>query len=943
MLQRITSPTGASLARTLGLVVLLTLGALCATAQQTVTSATLSGRVEDASGAALGGAAVTVTHLDTNQTRTAATDAEGRFRFPLLPVGDYRIEAACTGFDARTERLTLSVGQALDVPLKLSVGQLTENVNVTGDVPLVEAARTQVAETVAPTEINALPLNGRNYLDLALLVPGVSRTNTGSNQRFTETSAVAGTGLSVSGQRNLNNSFVVDGLSANDDAAGLTGTSYSQEVVREFQVITSGGISEFGRASAGVVNILTQSGTNSWRARLYGFLRNQRFDARNPLASRKDPLTQTQYGTSIGGPLERDRTFLFANFEQMRRRDAGIITVTPTNAAAINARLDQTGYRGARLATGQFPGATDTTNFFARLDRHLNERNLFTARYSLYDISSTNARNVGGLNDPSRGTALSNRDQTVALSNVSILSSKTVNEARFQFSRSRLSAPVNDEAGPAVNISGVANFGTATFSPTARDADTYEIVDNISTTRGAHSLKAGVDFLYNRVRIVFPGALQGVYTFSSLANFEAGRYITFQQAFGEEEQRQSNPNVGLFVQDEWRPRSDLTLNAGLRYDAQFLPSPVETDANNFAPRVAFAFAPGDRRTVLRAGFGLYYDRIPLRAISNALQRDGLKYRVAVLSFGQAGAPVFPNVLNSFPEGLLTSITAIDPQIENSYSAQASAQLERELPSAVSLAVGYQHLRGRHLILSRNVNVPRLTAAEAARLGIANLGRPDARFANVSRFESSGTSRYDGLTVSVNKRAGKWATARASYTFSKSLDDSGNFFFSTPQDNSNLRAEYGLSDNDQRHRLSLSGTLEAPRAGQSESATLIRRALSGFSLSYIFTYASALPFNIQTGTDRNNDTNTNDRPFGVGRNAGRGFDYASLDLRLSRRFSLTERVRLELLAEGFNVLNRANFQLPNNVFGTGATPLASFGRPNAAADPRQLQFGLRLDF
>ncbi|HEX8852202.1 MAG TPA: TonB-dependent receptor, partial [Pyrinomonadaceae bacterium] len=686
MLNRINPPTAACLARVLCLVVLLSLGALPSAAQQTVTTATLSGRIEDASGAALGGAAVTVTHLDTNQTRTAATDSDGRFRFPLLPVGDYRLEAACTGFDARTERLTLSVGQALDVPLKLSVGQLAESVDVLSDVPLVETARTQVAETVAPGEIDALPLNGRNYLDLALLVPGVSRTNTGNNQRFAETSAVAGTGLSVSGQRNLNNSFVVDGLSANDDAAGLTGTSYSQEVVREFQVITSGGISEFGRASAGVVNILTQSGTNSWRARLYGFLRNQRFDARNPLAARKDPLMQTQYGASLGGPLQRDRTFLFANFEQMRRRDAGVITITPADAAAINTRLDQLGYRGARLLTGEFPGASDTTNFFARLDRRISENNLFTARYSLYQISSANARNVGGLNDPSRGTALSNRDQTLAFSDVAILSSKTVNEARLQLTRSRLGAPVNDSVGPAVNISGVASFGTATFSPTARDADTFELVNNISTTRGAHSLKAGVDFLYNRLLIVFPGALQGVYTFSSLANFQAGRYVTFQQAFGEESQRQSNPNLGLFVQDEWRPRTDLTINAGLRYDAQFLPSPVETDAGNFAPRLGFAYAPGDRRTVVRASFGLYYDRIPLRAVSNALQRDGLNYRVASLSFGQAGAPAFPNVLAAFPAGLLTSITTIDPQIENSYSTQANAQVERELTRTISLSV-----------------------------------------------------------------------------------------------------------------------------------------------------------------------------------------------------------------------------------------------------------------
>jgi hypothetical protein len=319
----------------------------------------------------------------------------------------------------------------------------------------------------------------------------------------------------------------------------------------------------------------------------------------------------------------------------------------------------------------------------------------------------------------------------------------------------------------------------------------------------------------------------------------------------------------------------------------------------------------------------------------------VKYKVAVLSFGQAGAPVFPDVLASFPAGLLTSITTIDPEIENSYSQQASLQLERELTHNASLSVGYLHLRGRRLILSRNVNVPTLTAAEAAARGDANLGRPDPRFANVSRFESSGESVYDAMTVSLNRRAGRGATLRLSYTLSKAIDTAGNFFFSTPQNNFNLRDERGLSDNDQRHRLTLSGSFEVPPKDNDHST--FRRALENFQLSYIFTYASPLPFNIQTGTDRNNDTNANDRPAGVGRNTGRGFDFASLDLRLSRRFRLTEHVRLEALAEGFNVFNRANLQLPNNIFGTGLTPRAGFRQPTAAADPRQLQFGLRLDF
>lgn len=906
-------------------------------AQQSVTSATLSGRVSDADDAAVGGASVTATNLDTNQKQTATSDAEGRYRFSYLSVGTYRLAAEAAGFAPHERRNTLTVGQALDVPLRLAVANVAESIDVTTAEPVVETVRTQLAETIRPREIDDLPLNGRNFLDLALLVPGVSRTNTGSNQRFAETSAVPGQGLSVAGQRNLNNSFVVDGLSANDDAADLTGTYYSQEVIREFQVVTSGGIAEFGRASSGVVFVVTQSGTNDWRSRLYGFLRNQRFDARHPLAPRKDALTQGQYGASAGGPLRRDRTFLFANFEQTRRHDSVVITIAPANVASINNRLALINYPGQRVETGLVPGGHDSTNFFARVDHRLDASNLLAARYSLYRISATNSRNVGGLNADGRGTALGNSDQTVAASNVTTVSSRTLNEARFQFTRSRLDAPVNDATGPAVNIAGVANFGTATFSPLARDIDLYELVDNVSTQRGAHSLKGGVGLLCNRVDIDFPGALQGVYTFAGLANFLNGAYVSFQQAFGAPAQVQSNPNLGLFVQDEWRPHPALTVNAGLRYDVQGLPDPIRTDTNNFAPRVGLAYAPWDRKTVLRAGFGLYFDRIPLRATSNALQRDGSKYLVVQLSPTQTGAPVFPNVLAALPATLPTrpNITRIDPDIENGYGQQLNLQIERELPGDASFSIGYLRLRGLHLIMSRNVNVPRFHASA----GVPNLGRPDASWGNISRFESSGNSHYDGMVVAYNRRAARWSSVRVSYTLSKAIDDAGNFFFSTPQNNFNPRDDRGLSDNDQRHRLVVSGALEAP-TGSDDG---LRRLLRGFRLGYIFTYASHLPFNILTGNDRNFDTNTNDRPAGLGRNTGRGFDFASLDLRLSRRLRLGERVALEVLAEDFNVLNRANLAVPNNTFGAGASALPAFGQPTAAFDPRQLQFGLRLDF
>ena len=904
--------------------------------QQNVSGAALSGSVEDERGAVIPGASVSVKNSNRGSIQTVISDNEGRYRFAYLPVGDYEIRAEVNSFVPYFKKLTVSIGQVLNhvIVVKPGLGKVDVDMIVTEDVPVIETARTQVTETILPKAVKDLPLNGRNFIDLALLVPAVSRTNTGNVQRFAETSAVPGTGISIAGQRNLATSFVVDGSSANDDSVELAGTFYSQDVVREFQVVTSGGAAEFGRSAGGFVNIVTRSGSNEFSGDVYGFLRSDRFDARHPLAVSKDPLTQVQYGGSLGGPIVHDRTFFFANFEQTRRHDSNIITISPANVAAINNRLNAINF--PRIETGLVPGGYDTTNLFGRIDHKIDERNSFAATYNFYDISATNARTVGGLNSVSRGTNLKNRDHTLNTQNITAFGSKTLNEFRFQYRNSRLGAPAIDQIGPAVNISGIANFGTSTTSPTRRDIDLYQFSDSVSTYLSGHSIKGGVEYIFNDLDIGFPGAIQGVYTFTNLATFLSGSYSQFQQAFGAESQHQRNPNIGFFAQDEWRAWRGLTFNLGLRYDLQYLPSPIETDGDNISPRVGFAWSP-DAKTVVRGSFGIFYDRIPTRATSNALQRDGTKYIVAQMGPTAVGAPVFPNVLPAQPSMLVTkpALTRIDPNVEGNSSHQANLQLERELPYDTAVSVGYIYLRGIHIILSRNINVPRCTAAVDA-----NLCRPDPNFGNISQFEGSGNSEYNGLVFSLNKRQGKWASGRVSYTLSKAMDDSGNFFFSSPQDNFDRAGEWGRSDNDQRHRLTLSGTLNTSAAN---GGSVLRQIYGNFQLGWIFTYAPRLPFNIVTGNDRNGDTNTNDRPGGVGRNSGTGFDFASLDLRLSRRFAFSEKVGLELLVEGFNVLNRSNFSVPNNTFGTGATPLATFGRPTAAFDPRQLQIGFRFDF
>lgn len=276
----------------------LTSLAVPAVAQQTLTLATLSGRVEDPTGAALPGATVTARSQERGQSWVASTDTHGRYRLLSLPVGAYELSAQRAPFHTAVRRLDLTLGQVVDGSFRLQV-EGAETVDVPAEPPVVETVRTQVSEPVAPHEIEALPLNGRNYLDLAALTPAVSRTNPVSNQRFPETSAVPGTGLSITGQRHINNTFVVDGLSANDDAADLPGTFFSQEVIREFQVVASGGIAEFGRALGGIVNVITQSGTNTWRGRGYTFFRDDALDARNPLAARR---TRSASGSTERAP-----------------------------------------------------------------------------------------------------------------------------------------------------------------------------------------------------------------------------------------------------------------------------------------------------------------------------------------------------------------------------------------------------------------------------------------------------------------------------------------------------------------------------------------------------------------------------------------------------------------------------------------------------------------
>jgi hypothetical protein len=919
--------------------------------QETINTASLSGRVTDPSGATVQSVQISARQLDTNTTLAAATDREGRFRFPYLKVGRYEITFHKPGFAEQSQTLRLTAGSAFELPVSLRLAGETTTLVVGGNENPIETARSEIAETVGRGEIQQLPLNGRSFLDAALLAPGVSPTNTGANQLFAETAAVPGQGISIGSQRNLSNSFIVDGLSDNDDASGLTGAFYGLDVVEELQVVTSNGQAEFGRALGGYLNMVTRSGGNALHGDLYGYLRNSRLNAMNALSHTALPLTQAQYGASLGGPIIRNHTFYFANFEQLELNQSGLVTISPANIATINPHLAATGYPGPQISTGIYPNPVHSTNFFGKVDHQVTARDQLTTRYSLYRITSLNSSGAGGLNASTASANLADTDQVVALSNVFTLSPRAVNETRAQFWNSDLKAPPSDPIGPAVSIAGVASFGTSSVSPTGRLNRMGEVVDNFSWQAGAHAVRMGTEFIFNNDTITYPRSIRGSYAFSSLANFLSGTYnnLGFTQTFNNSVVQQMNPNEGMYVQDEWKPNQRLTLNLGLRYELQSLKS-IETDRNNISPRAGFAWTPfASRRTVIRGGYGIFYDRVPLRALANALlsanntvdpaQLSQISLR---LSPGQAGAPVFPAVLNSLslPAGVLFNFSTMDRRMQNAYSEQGSLEIEQQLGKQSTLSVAYQHIRGLHLIASINQNVPSCTAS-----GTNNGCRPNPAFANDSQYSPAADSHYDALTASLVQRPTRWGSYRVSYTFSKALDDVGEFFFSSPVNNYNIWQDYGRSDDDQRHRIVFDGSIHSPT---SAGRNTWERITHGFSLNALFQYYSPLPFNITTGSQTIQGTTARPLLNGVmiGRNTGGGLDFLSLGARLTRSFALTERIRLDAIAEGFNLTNHVNGVSLNGTFGTGVYPTSpspSFRQLTAVGDPRGFQFALRVAF
>lgn len=969
--------------RFLSFLLILLLAAITPAGAQNSTGGDMEGVIRDSTGGVLPGVSLVLKNTETGVERTAITNGAGRYRLAAVPAGLYTLTVRLDGFaTVQHEGLQLAVGQVLTVDFTLGPGAMTEEVTVKGEAPIIERGRTQTGAVVSRTEIENLPSNGRDFLSFSTVVAGVTGQQMSGQ----------GSGLSFNGQRGRSNNISLDGVDANGALNGNTRLTVSQEAVREFQVVTSQFAPEFGRASGGLVNIVSRSGTNTLQGNAFLYVRDESMDAKNAFVTGEKPQFQRQnYGGTLGGPIARNRTFFFGAFERMQRDESDVVTISDANVAAINAKLATRPIPGSRvtsISNGVFPVTRRDTLASFKVDHTLGSKHSLTFRYTYGKSNEANAGGVGigGLTEVSGGGGQRDTDQSFMLSWTNILSPSLLGEARLQVAPRSLTQYANDDVGPRVSISGVATWGRNTNFPVILDETTTQASYTLSAQRSRHFFKFGGDV--NRISALssFPVSFAGSFSFGSLASFLSGTPSTFAQGFGNPKIELLDTLFAVFFQDSWSVNDRLTLVYGLRYDYDAQPqhvprdrsNPIEAplddsihrDGNNVSPRAGFTFDPvGGGRTMIRGGYGRFYDKVFL-----LVARNSLLARQSISLSGTAAAQRFAQGAfaesSQLPAGFTLSRPSInlsDPGMQIPYVDQISLGIERQVGSDWAVGVTGVKNWGFDQLVSDNTNLGPptvLTAANAASLGVSKpsaqqIGRPyygsnnrlNATYNNIQMVSSSGWSAYYGVQFLLNKRLSKGYSLRVNYILSKAQDDGSDFTQAEqPNDPYNRRAERSYSAEHQRHRVTATGVWEIPYGrGKADSGSRALQAiLGGWTASGTFTYRSGTAENPVVGSDVNADGNSSpDRPIvnGVflGRNSYVGPDFAGMNMRLSKKFSFDQRRALLVQVEAFNLFNRVNYSGTNMTWGTGTSPNDTYGTYTSANSPRQMQLGLKFEF
>lgn len=932
-------------------------------AQTQAINGSIRGRVTDPSGAPVTGATVAVENVATNFSRDAASNEEGYFVIPNLPIGSYTVTIKKEGFEQqRRPGVVLDAGTEAVIDAALVVGAVSTTVEVTGGAPVIEPTRVETGRTIDPVEVDNLPLTSRNPYNFVLFQPGVSGH---PNPELGIPRVVNTNGLDNRVQ------YQMDGMvDTESDQYGLRLFAISDSYVREVQTVSNSFAPEFGRTAGDIYNAITNSGSNTFHGEFY-------FIGRPPDGARTILLASNQPNTSIdlhdisgnaGGRIKKDKLFVFGAYEHLLRGTPTPVTITPANAAAIGLPASQL----VTAATVQHVQFVDI-----RVDWNINSKNQFFARYNYfrneYPFNSQN----GGLNALSAASDFHDRAHIGGFQLLSTFSPTALNELRA-------SEPYRNEhhvddpltgPGPAITITGIATFNGTTSAETRFAEKIPSVNDNFTKISGTHTIKAGFGFQQNNDNQL--SAVYSQYTFSSIANYLAAEsgaspysYSSFSTILGVPGDSYKSNFYDLFVQDSWQARPGLLVIYGVRWD-RFQGPPGEANApfaytdsfhtpgKDFAPRLGIAWSLNPK-TVVRASSGMFYDAPSTNLWYKSLTTDGsTRAFTDTFSPTSANAPAFPHVFTFLPGATLpspASIIALTPNFRNPYTINTSVQITRQLSQNDALTVGYVRTSARDLTYQRNMNLidPTSYLADGRPVYSSAVNastRLYPQFNSITLQDTGASMNYNAMIVNYSHRFSAGYLVSASYTWSHSISDAPETY---GYDQSAL-----IEDPTDRERDLGNSVVNRPSAFTMSSVlmptfTLSNRALNrianGNQLTLLANLSTGDQLNETTSTLLNGDSAASavQRPLFVGRDTIRGPNIYQVDMRYTRTaFTWRERLHVKLLVEANNVFNIKNVTAINTTAVTNSvgaiTAQPTLAPTSTVLEGRLIQLGIRADW
>ncbi len=932
-------------------------------AQANAVDAAVNGYVYDPAKGAVAHAHSTLTNVSTGVTQQSESDSNGYYRFPLVPVGVYRLSVTAPGFNTFVQdKVVLNVGQEARLDVTLPVGNASETVNVEASASIVDTGTSTVGAVLDQSQIENLPLASRQVYNYLLLAPGVIGVPTST---FSTTLFAFG-GFERS-------QWNVDGLDDTQHGSNrqIRLVIVTPDAIAETQTLSSGYSAEFGRAAGGQINVVLKSGTNQFHGSALGQWRPTSLQAIPTLLKQQPDRTWNDQSYSLGGPILHNRLFFFGQFENNPYTLPAAITITQANAAAL-------GLAGSQI--GSAPFGETYRSLVGKADFQLNAKNSGFVQYIRFTNHQPNT--ASGLSIIDRGSRTIDHQNGAGAQLATVISPHMLNELRFgAIQRDTGSFPetgCKTDSNALINITSTANIGCSTLTTTTTTERSSTVLDNVTLTRGIHTIKFGGEFdheLFANLSSTAPtftfdgiaasrttpavSALQ-VYlnTLAGTINPLTNKLYTYTAltAFGGDPAIRIAFNfIDGFVQDEVRFNEHVTLNAGARYEVILFPTfdaqapyalsrSVPNDYSNIAPRFGLSWSPGDGHTVVHAAFGMYYDTPGLSTFYSAGQINGHRLLQYTVQGTAAGAPTFPTVPQFAGSANLVapSITAFDQSFHNAYQLQADLQVEHQLSSHTTVIAGYQFAGLRHGLYAADTNLtPAGTFLPDGRPIYQGTGkRPNKSFGAINVIHSGVSGSFNGGFVSLQQKLQKGLELTANYEYSHALSDNigeGGII----SDPSNLQRDYGNAESDVRHNFTFQGIYTT----QFQQRRL--RWLSNFELSALTFLNSGFPVNPLAGVDLNNNGVSNDRPLFVSRNSLHVRGLHELEMQAKRSFNIGERFRLAVFVVSENLTNSNNLNC-NTTSGCSSAVIntvnsSAFLAEQSARTSRNVQVGGSIHF